>query len=314
MRRYLRVGPGVRLARISTAAGPRLRWHFWWQAQLLDCLLDALERAPSTARKRRVRGLARGIWLRNGGRWVNEYHDDIAWLGLALQRAGTVASHPAAIRTIVGRLRTAWVDDERGGVPWRRGDVFRNAPAAGPSAILLARSGFHDEAARLADWIHLRLTRPDGLIADGIRDAGVIEPTAYSYNQGTMLGADLEVGRLDRIPPLLAAVVTGLTQGGVLLGHGAGDGGLFGGIMARYLTLVALDPRAGFETRYTAADLVLTSADAAWRSSTPGPRFGPDWSSSSTSDDLSVQLGGWMLMEAAARIEQGQRPSRASNL
>ena len=312
--RYLRGTPGLRLARVTTGR-TGWRWNFWWQAQLLDCLLDAVERAPTRAREARVRDVSRGIWLRNGGRWTNDYHDDIAWLGLALQRAGTVAPRPAAVHTIVERLRAAWVDDERGGLPWRRGDVFRNTPAAGPTAILLARSGFPSEAARLVDWIHTRLTRIDGLIADGIRDGGVIEPTAYTYNQGVTLGADLAVGRGDRIPPLVTAVARQLARDGVLIGHGAGDGGLFSGILARYLALVTAAPDLPAATRTTAADLVLHSAAAAWRNTLPGHVFGADWAGPADPPaEVSMQLGGWMLMEAAARVEQNQRPCRASNL
>jgi predicted alpha-1,6-mannanase (GH76 family) len=71
---------------------------------------------------------------------------------------------------------------------------------------------------------------------------------------------------------------------------------------------------------------VLNSADAAWRTAVVapgGPLFGPEWTtpaalptggavgrtagarideSAQPERDLSVQLSGWMLLEAAARI------------
>ena len=50
-------------------------------------------------------------------------------------------------------MLAAWSDAEGGGIPWRRGDVFKNTPANGPAAILLARTGHLDRAAATADWI-----------------------------------------------------------------------------------------------------------------------------------------------------------------
>src|SRR5436305_701038 len=57
------------------------------------------------------------------------------------------------------------------------------------------------------------------------------------------------------------AVAEHITDGGVLRGHGGGDGGLFTGILARYLDLAARALPDG----KVAARLVLNSADAAWR-------------------------------------------------
>jgi predicted alpha-1,6-mannanase (GH76 family) len=101
----------------------------------------------------------------------------------------------------------------------------------------------------------------------------------------------------------------------VLAGHRGGDSGLFTGILARYLALVATglpgdDATAG-ATRRTARRLVLGSARACWDNALLDrelPVFGPDWArpaaaptggAGSPERDLSVQLSGWMLMEAA---------------
>ena len=64
-----------------------------------------------------------------------------------------------------------------------------------------------------------------------------------------------------------------------------------------------------------AAQLVLASAEAAWNGRLDthgGPLFSADWSTPAPRQlgglpeaDLSVQLGGWMLMEAAARVQRG---------
>ncbi|HEY5117282.1 MAG TPA: glycoside hydrolase family 76 protein [Nakamurella sp.] len=305
-----------------------LSWNYWWQAHLLDCLVDAEIRDPRPARRRRITALLRAFRIRNLGSWTNRYYDDMAWLGLALQRCddrlGT--DHGPVIRRLADEIVTGWSDAEGGGIPWRRGDEFKNTPANAPAAILLARTGHLDRAAATVDWIDDRLRDPDtGLIWDGLRPAQ-IEKVVYSYCQGVVLGAELEVssrtGRpRDRIHRLVAAVDRHLSScSGVLAGHAGGDSGLFTGILARYLTLVAAElpvtDRADVTSRSLARRLVLQSAAAAWSNAAfvdGAPLFGADWSQPArvpseggherlAERDLSVQLSGWMLMEAAAAV------------
>jgi predicted alpha-1,6-mannanase (GH76 family) len=330
--------PGTALGVNSwPASGPHrlfLGWNYWWQAHVLDCLVDAQIRDPGPDRLRIISRLIRGIRLLNGGRWTNEYYDDMAWLALALDRTDKVlgTDHGAAIRRLTGEILAALSDAEGGGIPWRRGDVFKNAPANGPAAILLARTGHPDRAAATADWLDERLRDPEsGLIWDGLRpgaDGGTqFETTIYSYCQGVVLGAELELAQRvpddparhgDRIQHLVGAIDRHLSADGVLSGHEGGDSGLFTGILARYLALVALalpgETPAAVCAREAARRLLLGSADAAWVNAAyvKGlPIFGPDWTRPATvptrhasgpERDLSVQLSGWMLMEAAHAV------------
>ena len=334
--------PGTALGVVSWPAAPShrlfLRWHIWWQAHLLDCTVDAWLRSPTSERARRIRAVARSIRLRNGGRYTNDYYDDMTWLGLALQRAGEVGVDPRSYRPIVTAILDAWAPPF-GGIPWRRGDRFFNSPANGPAAILLSRTGFIDRAARMTDWVESNLRiAGSGLIADGLVPGEALQPTFYSYNQGTVLGAEVELAHVgrdrSRVHRLVQAVDADLTSAGVLIGHGGGDGGLFTGILARYLALAATDlpgdEPADRETRGIAARLVVHAAAAAWenRADAPhGPLFGADWtrpavvpdrtaigdsaggataSSVDPERDLSVQLSAWMLLEAAARLERNR--------
>lgn len=333
--RHLRHLWGLPMARLGVTrwpAGWRERlfvssWHYWWQAHLLDCLLDAQQRAPLPQRDALVDGLVRGVRLRNRGSWVNDYYDDVAWLGLALQRTGRAG---AATRAIATRLRAGWTDHGGGGIWWRVGDDFKNVPANGPAAIMLARTGVAadaDLALRLGQWMTDALVDPErGLLWDGLRvDGGgtvrSVDRAVYSYCQGVYLGTCLELAAgtgdskwLRRASRTIDATATHLTgPGGVLRGHGGGDGGLFTGILARYLALAATElPEAEEWARASAARLVMVSAEAAWRHrgiAVGGPLFGCDWSLPCPSAreaprDLSVQLSGWMLCEAAALIER----------
>jgi len=320
-----------------------LAWNYWWQAHLLDCLVDAELRAPDEARRRLLERVVRGVRVRNLGRWTNAYYDDMAWLGLALDRANRLLGlgRSAAVAVLVDRILGAWSAELGGGIPWRRGDEFKNAPANGSAAIVLARTGFLDRAVATADWIDARLRDPStGLIRDGARPDGQggvrMETPIYTYNQGVVLGAEAELavrsGSADvhraRVRRLVDAVFDRLSVGGVLTGHAGGDSGLFTGILVRYLALVAVmlpgsDP-ADTRARERAAVLVRASADGAWaNAAAPGGRvcagrdvcFGPDWSRPARPADrhgveryLSVQLSGWMLMEAAAALERGSGP------
>ncbi|MBO0840019.1 MAG: hypothetical protein J2O49_04285, partial [Sciscionella sp.] len=73
--------PGTALGLIAWPPSVRHRiahdpWNYWWQAHLLDCLVDAQVRDPQPARLKQITRQMRGHRLRNTGRWINDYYDD----------------------------------------------------------------------------------------------------------------------------------------------------------------------------------------------------------------------------------------------
>ncbi|MBM4628273.1 fructose-bisphosphate aldolase, partial [Rhodococcus hoagii] len=76
--------PGTALAVVAWPAVRRERmfvnWHYWWQANLINCTVDAAERNPTARRRRRLARLIRGHRFRNISGWTNNYYDDMAWL------------------------------------------------------------------------------------------------------------------------------------------------------------------------------------------------------------------------------------------
>ncbi|WP_280236416.1 glycoside hydrolase family 76 protein [Nocardia cyriacigeorgica] len=337
--------PGTMLGVVGWPAARRerlfLSWHYWWQAHLIDCAVDAATRVPTPARRKRISALIRSHRLRNITGWTNRYYDDMAWLAIAVERAqrtqGTEEA-PGALLALEKELYESWDPDTGGGIPWRVGADYFNAPANGPAAIALLRLGRHERAAEMADWLDATLRDPEtGLILDGIHlPSGEIERPVFTYCQGVVLGVETELAvhtgeavHLERVHRLLAAVEDRMTTRGVVQGGGGGDGGLFNGILIRYLAVVALmlpgDDAEQVADRRRAASIVLSSAKAAWanRLEVEGePLFGHDWSkpaqlpggssgaghftsggsvtaSTVPERDLSVQLSGWMLMEAA---------------
>lgn len=298
-------------------------WHYWWQAHYLDCLLDAAEREGANddgaAHRRRARRVLRTMWLRNGGRWTNDYYDDMAWLALASLRAADIAG-TRPLHRLTAALLSAHTADLGGGLFWNTSRDFKNVPATGPAALYFARIGRTGEAQQLVEWLYDRLyDRTTGLFLDGVRLSGErLVRDVYTYNQGPVLGALLAIGDLRsvrRAAELVAAVATGLTlPSGALRTHGSGDGGLFTGILARYLALAALSPAPPAMLRFTARSMITTTADALWRGrrerETGGRRrrtvlvfpAAPGDAADSGPVELSTQLQAWMVFEAAHRV------------
>jgi len=321
-------------------------WNYWWQAHLLDCLVDAQVRDPQPERKLAIERQIRGHHWRNIGRWTNAYYDDMAWLALALERAGSQAGveQTKALDKLAEQFLNSWVPEDGGGIPWRKQDQFFNAPANGPAGIFLARYDRLRRAQQMADWVDETLIDPDThLVFDGIKGGSMVR-AQYTYCQGVVLGLEVELaartqdGRhAERVHRLVKAVRDNMAPDGIIQGADGGDGGLFDGILARYLALVATllpeDTLEDVQARATAKELVVTSAQSAWdyRQTVDGlPLFGAFWDRNAdlpTADgkdaelvegavnasevperDLSVQLSGWMLMEAAYTVADEPRP------
>ena len=369
--------PGTHIAATARPSGRienlRRPWHYWWQAHYLDCLVDAgfreLGRAGRPPEKFDGAGrpsagqlasrLVTGIRLRNFLTFVNHYYDDMAWLALStlrLERLAEESRRPSTRRqerirkSLTLQFDSASTDDLGGGTFWSTKRDFKNTPATAPVALYYARTGNTAKAQALLDWLDARLFDPArGLYLDGIRIRSTgetaLEEAIYTYNQGPVLGALLELGgtaNLERASTVVRAVAAHLTlpeaaeskQAGntptgtpapstVLRCDGTGDGGLFTGILTRYLALAANDRRLPQDVGTTAARLVTGTAGALWasrrpiaageplarrgRAGEPVFSFEPrrpasDTYPPGTAVELSTQLQAWMALEAAASV------------
>lgn len=351
-----------------------VHWHYWWQAHYLDCQVDAALRRATRARRTRIRDTITGIRIRNLSKLTkNNYYDDKAWLALAMDRAGHLdkVSPTKALAPLEENI-VAGIDSLTGVLPWRTGETFYNVPSNGPAAIMMARTGRLAEARTVTDWMFDHLLNDDGLMMDGLRmrmHGPEIVENLHPYCQGVALGACLEIALalreqagfdhtdeivdvhdaeradeamiyLTRIRGLVQAVAVHMaTPAGVIdWDTGDGDGGLFKGILVRYLADVAVrlpaDSPANRAVKKIAARLVTASAHSVWnrRLEVDGlPVFATDWTADARlphnyglapstlpeaigviridERDLSVQLSGWMLLEAAARVAGDTGPT-----
>ena len=297
---------GVRLPWLTAPWFPT-SWHYWWQAHALDALADAYARTGDRGTAELAQRLVVGVVRRNGGRIVNEYYDDMAWMALALERWTRLGvDFRAPLDVLRGELAGGY-DAARGAVVWRRGSSFCNVPANAPVALVCARGGDLGLADRLVAFVHGQLVDPQTSdVHDGVEADGKVSKAVYSYNYGTVIGADLAVYEvtgdedlLHRARRVAHAALRRLALARLVEEQGTGDGGLFKGILARHLaTLVMV---TGDETVRTA---LRRNGEAAWAVRTQAGLIGNDWSRPAAGPvELSAHLSGVLLLEAVATVE-----------
>ena len=288
--------PGLGVLRSPPTPRDRLAASYWWQALLLDALLDAQERTPTALTAWRIRWLLCGQWLANRGRLRREYYDDMAWMALALLRCG----RRRAARRLWRTISAGWNDLHGGGIPWRvQQPYYKNMPANGPAAILAARLGEREWARRIVDWMEsVLIDAGTGEIIDGIdrKNDGEADRRSFSYNYGTALAAELAVGRRAVAERIAAVGISRCAPDGVLRAEGAGDGSLFKAIFARYLVELG-----GTEAR----SVVSATAESYWTHRDSAGRFGLDPRREPDGPvQLSAMVSGVTIVELAARIER----------
>jgi len=140
------------------------------------------------------------------------FYDDNAWTGLNLVRMYRLTGDTILLgraREVFDVLASGWDDDSShpapGGVFWVDADWNRdrNVVSTGTSAQLglhlyelTGEQQYLDWALRMNDWVNTWLRGPNGLYWDHIDLAGTIEPTQWSYNQGTMIGVNVLLARI----------------------------------------------------------------------------------------------------------------------
>jgi hypothetical protein len=133
------------------------------------------------------------------------YYDDNEWVGIELMRIYKLR-HEAGVleraQQIMAFVMASWQTNPKlacvGGVPFSDSpsNTDRNTVTDGPGAELALQlyrttgnAAYLQFAEMAYELVRRCLMLPNQLYADHIRQKGVIDPTLWSYNQGSMIGA-----------------------------------------------------------------------------------------------------------------------------
>jgi predicted alpha-1,6-mannanase (GH76 family) len=302
--------------------------QYWPNAHAVDVLLDAYLRTGNAALKTQMLILINGVKTKNGNTIINYYYDDMEWMALACLRAYE-ATNDVEFKNLVDQLwadiKNGWSSDLGGGIWWRKDNPSKNTPSNMPAAILAARlyKKFNNAedlqwAQQIYDWQKSVLyDAGSGWVYDNIDKNGNKNTSwKFTYNQGTFLGAALELFKItgssgylnDAIKATDYAVGSGfLTANGLLKDEGGGDGGLFKGVFVRYFTRLIIEGGLEPSKKSMYIDFLVNNAKTLWTKGTNKAQslFGSAWDKApATSTDLTIQLSGIMLMEALAELKK----------
>jgi predicted alpha-1,6-mannanase (GH76 family) len=306
-------------------------FNYWPQAHGLDILVDAYMRTQSSSFTDYMGQWYTGVEAKNGGSFTGEFYDDMGWNALALLRTYDVtrnAQWKDAAETVWTDIQTGWNDTEGGGIAWQKSQLYyKNTPANGPACILAARlyERFSDPAdlawaQRIYNWEKTTLVDAGtGFVYDGINanGDGVLNTSfRFTYNQGLFIGAALELftatGQNSYLNDAVRTALNvlndpTLTSSGILKDEGQGDGGLFKGVLVRYMTQLILNKSVDAGVRSNLIQFLRNNAQSLWLKATsrPGYFYGSGWTVAPTGGtDLTTEESGAMLMEAMALLDK----------
>jgi len=299
-------------------------FNYWPQAHALDVLVDAYLRTQSSTYTGYMDQWYTGVPAKNGGSFLGQYYDDEGWNALAMLRAYDVTKDTKwkdAAEAVWADIQTGWNATMGGGIAWQKQQLYyKNTPANGPACILAARlyerfgnPGDLAWAQKIYSWWKSTLVDAgSGFVYDGINsnNDGVLNTTyRFTYNQGLFIGAGVELYNATQQASFLSnALQTAsnvltdptLNSAGVLKDEGQGDGGLFKGVLVRYMIQLILDKGidAGDQQKFVV--FLKNNAQLLWLKGTtrPGYFYGNNWTAAPTGEtDLTTELSGAMLME-----------------
>ena len=304
-------------------------FNYWPNAHVLDVLTDGYLRTKSGVYTQRMKTLLNGIKTTNGGAYPNEFYDDMGWLANASLRDYNITSDADYLNVaqiLYAEIKGGSNSIAGGGIAWQRTQLYyKNIPSTGNMTILAARFYKLQNkpedlalAKSLYDWMKAKLVNPaSGLVLDGINrnQDGQVDNWVFTYNQGLFIGSAVELYNVTKDPAYLQDAIQtanntiadpNLTVNGIFKSEGQGDGGLFKGVAVRYLTLLAELPDldAADKTKY--ANFLQKNAQTLYVKGIgrPSMMISPDWNVlPSGSTDLTTQLSGVMMIEAAAKLK-----------
>jgi predicted alpha-1,6-mannanase (GH76 family) len=257
---------------------------YWTFAQGYDAVLDGVQRTDGA----HYAGWIEGLYLaQNAQGWTSGFYDDENWMTLALIRAYDLGGDPKYLdhaKTLYAEIEAAWdttcCGAHPGGIWWDKHvphSQKATASNAGPVIAGVRLAAHTGDAHYLqfaqqvyAYWRTYMVDPTTFAVTDHITTGGTLVKYRFTYNEGLMIGAAVELYGATHDPMYLADahaiagyMVTAETRNGVLFDgddtHCGGDCAQFKGIGFRYLAqLQAVDPQPDV------AAVLATSAQAIW--------------------------------------------------
>ena len=307
-------------------------FHYWPNAHVLHILVDGYNRTGDDGYLAKMKALLQGIKSKNGNTYQNVFNDDMLWLANACVRAyeATNDSEYKEVAEFLWQdILTSYSDVFGGGITWKKDTPKqKNAVSNGPAAVLALRlyevdgdEEYLEWAKTIYSWEKANLVDPvSGLVWDNISEENGIVTTnkdwIFTYNMGTWIGAGIrlykatgEQGYLADAVKSAKALMTSskLTTEGILRDEGQGDGGLFKGILVRYFTDLILMDEINASDKESFVEFLEFNATTLYNSGINRPQMliGPNWRNAPSGNvDLTTQLSGVMLIEAAAKLDK----------
>jgi predicted alpha-1,6-mannanase (GH76 family) len=292
----------------------------WWNnANAVNAVADYMKLTGSTA----YRGnFAKTFDENSSANFLNEYYDDEGWWALAwidVYDLTNEARYLAMAKTIFADMAAGWDSTCNGGIWWRKQRDYKNAIAnelffevavrlhlrtpgdAGPNSFI-------DWATREWAWFEQSgMINGDNLINDGLRACKNNHEKTWTYNQGVVLGALVDMTKatgdsryLTRAQSIADAAITKLVDSYGILNEGCepncgGDGSQFKGIFMRNLADVA---KATNEVRYR--QFIAQNADSIWNNArSKNDEIGVAWHGPFDTADASRQSSALDALNAA---------------
>lgn len=310
-------------------------FNYWPNAHVLDVLVDGYLRTGDETYKSKMKALVQGIKVKNGNNTYNNvFNDDMLWLANSCLRAFK-ATNDQEYKDVADflweRIKLSWSDVFGGGITWKQDSPRqKNAVSNGPAVILAMRLYEIDNdaddlawAKKIYTWQKNNLVDPvSGAVWDNISEVNGVVTTnkdwVFTYNMGTWIGAGLRLYKatndqtyLDDAVKCGRTVLTSpkIVSEGLLKDEGQGDGGLFKGILVRYFTELIEQPTINSTDTEKFAAFLKFNAQSFYKKGILRPAMlsGNNWKiapSAGASVDLTTQLSGVMLIEAAAKLDK----------
>lgn len=316
----------------NASIGTGVYGNYWPNAHGLHILVDAYIRTGDATYLSKMKNLLVGIETKNGGTYSNVFNDDMLWLGNACVRAYNATDdikYKEVAEFLWNDILLSYSEVLGGGITWKKDTPnLKNAVSNGPAIILAMRlyeldanPEYLDWAKKLYAWEKEHLVDPQTeLVWDNIKledngDIVIQKDWIFTYNLGTWIGAGLRLynatGEQNYLDNSLRAGRSllkspELTTNGILKDEGQGDGGLFKGVLIRYFTELIMQDNISEADRGEFLKFFEFNAATFYKHglSHPGMLSSPDWRNAPKgATDLTTQLSGVMLVEAAAKLE-----------